>query len=78
MGLRKKRKPAGPAAPPGAWDPSFDTFEKLGDTVHRPRRPMSWAVNGSLFRDFDGSWYYYAGLYSYGYVRKEGEPYSTS
>ena len=61
---------------PVLGDPSFDTFEKLGDTVHRSQPPMSWAVNGSLFRDFDGSWYYYAGLYSYGYVRKEGEPYS--
>lgn len=59
----------------GAWlrhpvlgDPSFDTFERLGDTVHRSEPPYEWAVNGSIFRDFDGTWYYYAGLYPYGYV----------
>jgi hypothetical protein len=59
----------------GAWlrhpvlgDPSFDTFEKLGETVHRSTPPYEWAVNGSLFRDpADGAWYYFAGLYGEGY-----------
>ena len=55
---------------PVLGDPSFDTFERLGDTVHRSEAPYEWAVNGSLFRDFDGTWYYYAGLYPYGYSDK--------
>ncbi|MDR1723640.1 MAG: hypothetical protein LBR84_06860 [Tannerella sp.] len=53
-------------------DPSFDAFEKLGDTVHRSAPPYEWAVNGSVFRDFDGVWYLYAGLYGEGYISKEG------
>ena len=52
---------------PVLGDPSFDSFERLGDTVHKSQPPYEWAVNGSLFCDFDGSWYYYAGLYGYGY-----------
>lgn len=55
---------------PVLGDPSFDTFERLGDTVHRSEPPYEWAVNGSLFRDFDDTWYYYAGLYPYGYSDK--------
>ena len=59
----------------GAWlrhpvlgDPSFDTFGKLGETVHRSAPPYEWAVNGSLFRDpADGAWYCFAGLYREGY-----------
>lgn len=53
---------------PVLGDPSFDTFERLGDTVHRSEPPYEWAVNGSLFCDFDGTWYYYGGLYGYGYL----------
>jgi len=52
---------------PVLGDPSFDSFERLGDTVHKSQPPYEWAVNGSLFCDFDGNWYYYAGLYGYGY-----------
>lgn len=55
---------------PVLGDPSFDTFERLGDTVHRSEPPYEWAVNGSLFRDFDDTWYYYAGLYAHGYSGK--------
>ena len=55
---------------PVLGDPSFDTFERIGDTVHRSEPPYEWAVNGSIFRDFDGAWYYYAGLYSFGYACK--------
>ena len=52
-------------------DPSFDTFTKLGETVHRSQPPYEWAVNGSLFRDpADGAWYYFAGLYGYWYEGK--------
>lgn len=54
---------------PVLGDPSFDTFERVGDTVHRSEPPYEWTVNGSLFRDFDGAWYCYAGLYPSGYVR---------
>ena len=57
---------------PVLGDPSFDTFERIGDTVHVSEPPYEWAVNGSIFRDFDGAWYYYAGLYHSGYGR--GEP----
>ena len=54
---------------PVLGDPSFDTFEKQGETVHRSEPPYEWAVNGSLFCDpADGAWYYYAGLYGYGYA----------
>ena len=50
-------------------DPSFDSFEKLGETVHQSEAPYDWAVNGSLFRDpKDGAWHYLAGLYPYGYA----------
>jgi len=49
-------------------DPSFDTFEKWGPTVHVSQPPYEWAVNGSLFRDpADSAWYYFAGLYPFGY-----------
>ena len=49
-------------------DPSFDTFEKLGETVHQSEPPYKWAVNGSLFCDpADGAWYYFSGLYGKGY-----------
>lgn len=53
---------------PVLGDPSFDTFERLGQTVHRSAPPYEWAVNGSIFCDFDGTWYYYAGLYPRGYA----------
>ena len=53
---------------PVLGDPSFDTFEKLGETVHQSAPPYEWAVNGSLFCDpVDGAWYYFAGLYGRGY-----------
>ncbi len=53
---------------PVLGDPSFDAFEKLGETVHVSEAPYEWAVNGSIFRDpKTGFWYYYAGLYPYGY-----------
>ena len=56
---------------PVLGDPSFDAFEKLGATVHQSEPPFEWAVNGSLFCDpVDGAWYYYAGLYGYGYGRR--------
>ena len=54
---------------PVLGDPSFDTFERVGDTVHVSEPPYEWAVNGSIFRDFDGTWYYCAGLYNTGYGR---------
>ena len=54
---------------PVLGDPSFDTFEKLGETVHKSEPPYEWAVNGSLFCDpTDGAWYCFAGLYGYGYT----------
>ena len=53
---------------PVLGDASFDTFEKLGETVHRSAPPFAWAVNGSIYRDFDGVWYCYAGLYAFGYA----------
>ncbi len=60
---------------PVLGDPSFDTFERLGASVHRSDKPYEWAVNGSLFRDpKDGVWYYYAGLYAYGYQRDINNP----
>ena len=53
---------------PVLGDPSFDTFEKLGETVHQSVPPYEWAVNGSLFCDpADGTWYYFAGIYGHGY-----------
>lgn len=55
---------------PVLGDPSFDTFERLGDTVHRSAPPYEWTVNGSMFRDFDGAWYCYAGLYPSGYTHE--------
>ena len=59
---------------PVLGDPSFDTFEKLGETVHKSEPPHEWAVNGSLFRDpADGAWYLFAGMYPYGYsMEKHG------
>ena len=57
---------------PVLGDPSFDTFEKLGDTVHQSEPPYEWAVNGSLFCDpKDGAWYLFAGLYPWGYATAE-------
>ena len=53
---------------PAMGDPSFDTFRKTGETVHRSVYPYEWAVNGSLFVDRDGTWYLYAGLYPEGYA----------
>lgn len=53
---------------PAMGDPSFDTFEKKGDTVHVSKAPYEWAVNGSLYEDTDGTWYLYAGLYGWGYA----------
>ena len=58
---------------PVLGDPSFDTFEKLGGTVHTSSPPYEWAVNGSLFRDpADGAWYCFAGLYPAGYNADNG------
>lgn len=58
---------------PVLGDPSFDTFERVGGCVHRSEPPYAWGVNGSLFRDpKDGAWYYYAGLYGFGY-QQEGD-----
>ena len=57
---------------PAMGDPSFDTFEKVGDTVHRSDYPYEWAVNGSLFVDRDGAWYLYAGLYPDRYMDRAG------
>ncbi|MFR9310398.1 hypothetical protein [Hydrogeniiclostridium mannosilyticum] len=63
---------------PTLGDPSFDTFEKLGDTVHRSNPPWEWGVNGSLFRDpKTDNWYYYAGVYPYGYAVGPDLPPST-
>ena len=53
-------------------DPSFDTFEKLGETVHVSDAEYPWAVNGSLFRDpKDGAWYLFPGLYKFGYAMND-------
>lgn len=57
---------------PAMGDPSFDTFEKTGDTVHISKPPYEWTVNGSLYEDTDGAWYLYAGLYPWGYAHKDG------
>ena len=57
---------------PAMGDPSFDTFEKVGPTVHVSHYPYEWAVNGSLFVDDDDTWYLYAGLYAYGYLGRDG------
>lgn len=63
---------------PTLGDPSFDTFQKLGDTVHRSEPPWEWGVNGSLFRDpKTDNWYYYAGIYPYGYAIGPDLPPST-
>ena len=58
----------------GAWlrhpvlgDPSFDCFERIS-TVYRSTPPREWAVNGSVYRTEDGTWYCYAGIYGGGYV----------
>ncbi len=53
---------------PVLGDPSFDSFERIGSPVHISAPPYEWAVNGSLFCDFDGAWYCYAGLYQHGYL----------
>lgn len=52
---------------PVLGDPSFDTFTRLGEAIHRSQPPYDWAVNTSLFRDHDGTWYCYAGLYERSY-----------
>lgn len=52
---------------PVLGDPSFDTFTRLGEVIHRSQPPYEWAVNASIFRDRDGSWYCYAGLYARNY-----------
>ena len=57
---------------PAMGDPSFDTFEKVGQTVHVSQYPYEWAVNGSLYVDKDDAWYLYAGLYIEGYQGREG------
>ena len=57
---------------PAMGDPSFDTFEKVGDTVHVSEYPYEWTVNGSLFIDHDDTWYLYAGLYPLGYADRAG------
>lgn len=62
---------------PVLGDPSFDTFERLGQAVHVSKPPYEWAVNGSVFCDFDGTWYYYAGLYPYGYASCETSRFRT-
>lgn len=60
---------------PVLGDPSFDSFEKLGDTVHRSEAPYEWAVNGSLFRDpKDGACYLFGGLYCRGYACDSRHP----
>ena len=60
---------------PVLGDLSFDTFEKLGGTVHQSTPPYEWAVNGSLFRDpADGAWYCFAGLYREGYRADPAHP----
>ena len=53
---------------PVLGDPSFDTFERLGEAVHCSQPPFEMSVNCSVFRDFDDIWYYYAGLYGPGYI----------
>lgn len=53
---------------PVLGDPSFDTFERVGGPVHVSEPPYEWAVNGSLYRDFDDAWYCYCGLYHTGYA----------
>ncbi len=53
---------------PVLGDPSFDSFQRIGAPVHVSKPPYDWAVNGSLFCDFDGTWYCYAGLYQQGYL----------
>ena len=55
---------------PVLGDPSFDTFERLGETVHVGSPPYEWPVNGSVFCDFDGTWYFYAALYDRGCLCK--------
>lgn len=53
---------------PVLGDPSFDNFEKFGDTVHKSQPPFEWSVNGSIFSDpKTGNWYYYVARYGYGY-----------
>lgn len=66
MDYAKKANAAHWLRHPIIGDPSFDAFEKTG-TIHRSSPPFEWAVNGSLFADFDGIWYLYAGLYPEGY-----------
>lgn len=59
---------------PVMGDPSFDTFERLGNgAVHRSEPPYEWAVNTSIFCDFDGTWYCYPGLYHMGYAFVPGQ-----
>ena len=52
---------------PTLGDPSFDTFEKLGNTVHKSEPPYEWGVNGCLLVDpKTGHLYLYGGVYPYG------------
>lgn len=60
---------------PTLGDPSFDTFEKIGGTVHQSTPPYEWGVNGSLFIDpKTGNLYLYAGLYPFGYAMNADTP----
>lgn len=60
---------------PTLGDPSFDTFEKVGNTVHKSEAPYEWGVNGSLFVDpKTGYFYLYAGIYPFGYAKSETNP----
>lgn len=60
---------------PTLGDPSFDTFEKLGNTVHKSEPPYEWGVNGSLFVDpKTGHFYLYGGIYPYGYATSQTNP----
>ncbi len=60
---------------PTLGDPSFDTFEKIGDTIHKSETPYEWGVNGSLFVDpKTGNFYLYAGIYPFGYAKSETNP----
>ena len=60
---------------PTLGDPSFDTFEKVGNTVHKSESPYEWGVNGSLFCDpKTGYFYLYGGIYPFGYAKSEKNP----
>lgn len=60
---------------PTLGDPSFDTFEKVGGTVHKSAAPYEWGVNGSLFCDpKTGYFYLYGGIYPFGYAKSDDNP----